>query len=170
MKKIKFLIVIIIVLVICFFIFYTPISRLYNSSLINSESFKTSDLEKKKKLIEDKEFRSNCSEEDLTKIVELFAQDVIKSNDVLEKINLLNYPEFVLYGSLETRKQLVESIFDTPNISDEDFISFLKSCRSVDYEVISKKFEEKKPVYSFKIIKVLKDISSHLHNFNDKTI
>ena len=170
MKNIKYIIIALVVIIISFFIFYSPICRLYNSFYINSESFKNSDLQSKRKYLENKDFINNSSEEEISKVVELIALDIINGDDLIEKIDLLNYPEFVLYGSLETREKLVESIIDSPKITDEDFISFLKACRSVDFEVVTKLFEAKKPTYSLKIVKSIKDFSNSLPNSVDKKI
>ncbi len=132
---------------------FTQYNKIYYSSFINSEGFKSSSIEDKLKLLNDKEFRDNCNEATLSRAIELLTAQVLESGFVEDKIDLLDNPDFIHYANDDLRRILIMSIFDTPDISSSSFNRFLfKVCRSTDFNIVADRIEEKKYVLNSDII------------------
>jgi hypothetical protein len=147
----KFIFIFIFLLVVIFS--FTQYNKIYYSSFINSEGFKSSSIEDKLKLLNDKEFRDNCNEATLSRAIELLTAQVLESGFVEDKIDLLDNPDFIHYANDDLRRILIMSIFDTPDISSSSFNRFLfKVCRSTDFNIVADRIEEKKYVLNSDII------------------
>ena len=132
---------------------FTQYNKIYYLSFVNSEGFKSSSIEDKLKLLNDKEFRDNCSEATLSTAIELLTEQVISSGFIEDKIDLLDNPDFIHYANDDLRKIVIGSIFDTPDISSSSFNRFLfKVCRSTDFNIVADKIEEKKYVLNSDIV------------------
>ncbi len=149
MKKFIFIFIFLLVVIFSF----TQYNKIYYSSFINSEGFKSSSIEDKLKLLNDKEFRDNCNEATLSRAIELLTAQVLESGFVEDKIDLLDNPDFIHYANDDLRRILIMSIFDTPDISSSSFNRFLfKVCRSTDFNIVADRIEEKKYVLNSDII------------------
>ena len=167
MKKFVFIgiITILFLLLIVFGVY--KYDSFYYSNYVDSESFKTSSVEDKVKILDNQDFRKNCDDKTKEKVVDLIANSVNACDDIYLKIEFLDHPDFIHYASAETRKKLLESIVDTPNISDETFSNFLfKVCRTVDFKIVAERIEEKKYSLSSKVIEAIKKNMNYLASFS----
>ena len=103
MKKFIFIVIFLLVVIFSF----TQYNKIYYSSFVNSEGFKSSSIEDKLKLLNDKEFRDNCNEATLSRAIELLTAQVLESGFVEDKIDLLDNPDFIHYANDDLRRILI---------------------------------------------------------------
>ena len=157
MKKIIFIFIFLLAVIIAF----TQYNKIYYSSYVSGDTYKSSSIEEKFQLLNNKDFRENCSEATLAKAIELLTEQVISSGFAEDKIDLLDNSDFIHYATDDSRKRLIESIVDTPDISRNSFNRFLfKVCRSTDFNIVADRIVEKKYALHANIIS---DISSNLN-------
>ncbi|MBQ2594543.1 MAG: hypothetical protein II567_14845 [Candidatus Riflebacteria bacterium] len=166
MKKFVFIVIFLLAVIIGF----TQYNKIYYSSFVNSEDFKSSSIEDKFKILNDRNFRDNCSDKTLEKTVMLLAEDVISRGLAEDRIDLLDNPDFIHFASDDLRKRLLESIVDSPNISGETYSRFLfRVCRSIDLKVVADRIEEKKYVLPSKTIgEIISNLNYISKNDEDK--
>ena len=145
-------------------------NKIYYSFYINGDSFKSSSIEDKSKLLNDRNFRENCSDNTFEKAVMLLYEDVISRGSVEDKIDLLDNSDFTHFSSDDLRKSLIESIVDTPDIPSITYNRFLfKVCRSIDFKIVADRIEEKKNILPSDVIsKISSNLSYISKNSEDK--
>ena len=157
MKKVIFIVILLLVVIIGF----TQYNKIYYSLYVDGNGFKTSSIEEKFQLLNNNDFRENCSSSTFEKAVMILTEDVIAQGSAEDKIDLLDNSDFTHYATDDSRKRLIESIVDTKDISRNSFNRFLfKVCRSTDFKIVADRIVEKRLALDANVIS---DISSNLN-------
>lgn len=166
MKKFIFVFIFLLVAVIGI----SQYNKIYNSFYVDGDGFKSISIEDKFKLLNDINFKENCSDKTLEKAVMLLTEEVFSRGSVEDKIDLLDNSDFTHFATDDLRKRLIESIVDTPNITSESYSRFLfRVCRSIDLKIVADRIEEKKYVLPFKTIdEITNDLKYISNNDEDK--